>query len=83
MIMEKQRLSWEEIKSLYPEQHVGLVDVVFKDEYQMNVESAIVKYTDKDISDGQLMLMAQRGEIVRRYTSLEESKLLLGALTVW
>ena len=80
--MKKQRLSWNEIKTLYPAQHVGLVDLIFEDEDQMNVESAVVKYTDKDVSDGQLMLMAKRGEIVRRYTSLEESKLPLGALTV-
>ena len=80
--MENQRLSWNEIKSLYPEQHVGLIDVIFEDDDQMNVKSAVVKYTDKDMSDGQLMLMAKRGEIVRRYTSLEESKLPLGALTV-
>ena len=81
--MKKQRLSWNEIKTLYPAQHVGLVDVIFEDDDQMNVESAVVKYTDKDVSDGQLMLMAKRGEIVRRYTSLEESKLPLGALTVY
>lgn len=79
--MENQRLSWNEIKSLYPAQHVGLVDVVFEDEDQMNVKSAVVKYTDKDISDGQLLIMASEGKIVRRYTSLEEG-LLLGALTV-
>ena len=75
--MKKQRLSWNEIKTLYPAQHVGLIDVIFEDEDQMNVKSAIVKYTDKDVSDGQLMLMAKRGEIVRRYTSLEDSQLLL------
>ena len=80
--MEKQRLSWEEIKSLYPAQYVGLIDVIFEDEDQMNIKSAVVKYTDKDMPDGQLLLMAKRGEIVRRYTSLEESKLPLGALTV-
>lgn len=80
--MENQRLSWNEIKSLYPAQHVGLIDVIYEDDDQMNVKSAVVKYTDKDIADGQLMLMAKRGEIVRRYTSLEESKLPLGALTV-
>ena len=78
--MKKQRLSWNEIKTLYPAQHVGLVDVIFEDEDQLNVESAVVKYTDKDVSDGQLMLMAKRGEIVRRYTSLDGSQLLLGAL---
>lgn len=80
--MKKQRLSWNEIKTLYPAQHVGLIDVIFEDEDQMNVESAVVKYTDKDVSDGQLMLMAKRGKIVRRYTSLEDSQLLLGALTI-
>lgn len=79
--MENQRLSWNEIKSLYPAQHVGLVDVVFEDEDQMNVKSAVVKYTDKDIPDGQLLIMASEGKIVRRYISLEEG-LLLGALTV-
>lgn len=79
--MEQSRLSWDEIKRMYPAQHVGLVDVVFEDEGQMIVERAIVKYTDKDISDSQLLIMAKRGEIVRRYTSLEEGILLLGALT--
>lgn len=80
--MEKLRLSWDEIKSLYPEQHVGLTDVVFEDESQMNIKSAVVKYTDRDMSDCQLLLMAKDGKIVRRYTSLEQSRLLLGALTI-
>lgn len=80
--MEQKRLSWSEIKEKYPFQHVGLVDVIFEDEDKINIESAIVKFTDKDISDGQLMLMAKNGEVIRRYTALEQSNLLLGALTV-
>ena len=80
--MEQEGLSWDKIKEKYPSQHVGLVDVIFEDENQINIKSAVVKYTDKDVSDGQLMLMAKNGEIIRRYTTLEQDGLLLGALTL-
>lgn len=47
--MAAERLSWEEIKSRYPDQWVGLTDVEWKN--TSNVKSAIVKYTDKTSSE--------------------------------
>jgi len=43
--MMAQRLTWKEIQEKYPDQWVGLVDIVWQDE--SNIESAIVKYADK------------------------------------
>ncbi|MBR3723685.1 MAG: hypothetical protein IKN12_13135 [Selenomonadaceae bacterium] len=44
--MVESRLTWDEIKSKYPDQWVGLTDVEWDGEAP-NVQSAIVKYTDK------------------------------------
>lgn len=76
--MDSKRMTWEEIQQKYPSQHVGLVDVIFADNNNIVIESAIVKYTEKETNDYNLLLMAKRGEIVRRYTTLECSSLLGG-----
>ena len=44
-----ERMTWSEIKQRYPDRWVGLVDVKWKN--PANVESAVVKYTDKSASD--------------------------------
>ncbi len=74
MIYTKNRLTWEEIKKKYPHQYVGLTEV----EYGRNkasVISAIVKYTDKNIAYNDMLLMYIRGEILLRYTTLDEDEL--------
>ena len=54
-----ERLTRDEIDKRYPNQWVGLVDVIWEDE--SNVESAVVKYTDK--TKDELLLMQISGEI--------------------
>ena len=44
------RMTWEEIKKKYPHRQVGLVDVIWTNNDNTNVESAIVKCTDIDMS---------------------------------
>lgn len=64
-----ERLSWEEIKKRYPHQYVGLVGC--KPD-STNIETAIVKYSEKDMTDGEMFERAVKGEIHMRYTSPED-----------
>ncbi len=74
MIYTSDRLTWDEIKQKYPHQYVGLTEV----EYGKNmasVRSAIVKYTDKNTEYKDMLLMYIRGNILLRYTTLDEDEL--------
>ena len=63
--MSEQRLTWKEIQQKYPDQWVGLVDITWHDD--SNIESAVVKYTDK--SKEELLIMQIRDEIFSCYTT--------------
>ncbi|MBO6179374.1 MAG: hypothetical protein J6O04_09375 [Selenomonadaceae bacterium] len=63
------RMSWNEIKAVFPHRNVGLVDCVPN---RYNIVSAIVKYTDKDKTYSELIRMAVNKEIVMRYTTMDE-----------
>ena len=63
------RMTCEEIVKKYPHQNVGLVGC---QPDSMNIESAIIKYTEKETSYDDLCLMAFRGEIALRYTTPED-----------
>lgn len=63
--MAEQRLTWKEIQEKYPDQWVGLVDIAWQDD--SNIESAIVKYTDK--SKEELLVLQIRDEIFSCYTT--------------
>lgn len=65
--MEAKRMTWEEIQKLYPDQWVGLTDVVYENNDGVSIESAIVKYTDKP--KGELTRRMLDGEIISRYTT--------------
>ncbi len=65
--MVGQRMTWEEIKEMYPDQWVGLTDVVYENNDGVSVESAIVKYTDKP--KGELTRRMLDGEIISIYTT--------------
>lgn len=71
--MEPERLTWKEIVQKYPHQWVGLVDVVFKNNDGVSIESGIVKYTSNDTSENDLLYMAVSGKIVRRYTTMGDA----------
>ena len=73
-----ERLTWKQIQEKYPDQWVGLVDVQYRDDDGISVESAVVKYTDKTKSE--LTRIVLKGEIVSRHTN-PEGHLQLGA--VW
>ena len=62
-------MTWEEIKKAYPHQNLGLIKCLPDSN---NIESAIVKYTEKEISYDNLCLMAIKGEIALRYTTIDE-----------
>ncbi len=64
-----ERLTWEEIKKRYPHQNVGLVDCIPD---SINFETAIVKYTEKDITYDEMCSKAFDGEIFMIYTTPEE-----------
>ena len=63
--MMAQRLTWKDIQEKYPDQWVGVVDIVWQDE--SNIESAIVKYADK--SKEELLILQIRDEIFSCYTT--------------
>ncbi|WP_027406871.1 hypothetical protein [Anaerovibrio sp. RM50] len=63
------RLTWEEIKRYFPHQVVGLVDC--KPEGKFDIESAVVKYTDKTTPYDILEIKAFDGEIIMISTDYE------------
>ena len=56
--MAEERLTWKQIQEKYPNQWIGLISVKWKND--SNVESAIVKYTDK--TSGDLLRLQLNGE---------------------
>ena len=74
-----ERLTWKQIQEKYPDQWVGLVDVQYRGDDGISVESAVVKYTDKTKSE--LTRMVLKGEIVSRHTN-PEGHLQLGAVGI-
>ena len=63
----QERLTWEEIQNMYPDQWVGLVEVEYEPDNQASIKSAVVRYIDK--SKGELTRMMLNGEIISRYTT--------------
>lgn len=60
-----ERLTWKEIQEKYPDQWVGLIDIQWKND--SNIESAVVKYTDK--TKDELLVMQIKNEIFSCYTT--------------
>ena len=61
------RMTWKEIQGRYPNQWIGLVNVVWKDE--SNIESAIVKYTDKSSGDLLRLQLSNEPDLFSCYTT--------------
>lgn len=59
------RLTWKEIQEQYPDQWIGLTDIDWHDD--SNINSAVVKYTDK--SKEELLIMQINDEIFSCYTT--------------
>lgn len=64
-----ERMTWEEIKEAFPYQNVGLIGCMPDSDH---IESAIVKYTEKDITYNEMIEKALAGEITMTFTSLDE-----------
>ncbi|MBR2215952.1 MAG: hypothetical protein IJ849_09370 [Selenomonadaceae bacterium] len=62
-------LTWNEIKSRYPHQYVGLVNL---EPSAPNFQTAMVKYTSQNMTKADLEQRAFDGEIDLRYTSLDD-----------
>lgn len=73
------RETWNSIVSKYPSQWVGLTDVKYSN--GLAIESAVVKFTENDMSSDQMALETMRGNIVARYTTPDEGNP-VGALMI-
>ena len=67
-----ERLTWSEIKRRYPNQVVGLVDCL--PEGEIDIESAIVKYTSETTPYTTLEEKAFDGEIIMVNTNYENDR---------
>lgn len=65
----ERRMTWEEIKEAYPHQNVSLIGCLPDPDH---IESAIVKYTEKDITYNEMIEKALKGKITMTFTSLDE-----------
>lgn len=67
--MNGKRMTWKQIKKEYPNQYVGLIDVI-KD--PIDILTAVVCCTSNDTNEDEMHLMAFDGKISLEYTSLDE-----------
>lgn len=65
----KRRMTWEEIQSAFPYQNVGLIECYPN---KFSIESAIVKYSEQDISYDEMVEKALEGEITMMFTALNK-----------
>ena len=63
------RMTWKEIKQMYPNQWVGLVDVEYESDNDATIKTAIVKYTDKSKNELTKMQIQTNGELIGIYTT--------------
>lgn len=62
-----ERMTWKQIQDKYPDQWVGLVDVIYVNNDDVNIESAIVKYSDK--TKFELTKLMLDGYCISRFTT--------------
>ena len=67
MVFMSNRLTWKEIVEKYPDQWVGLVDINWKNE--ANVESAVVKYSDKTADELLRLQIEEDPDLYSTYTT--------------
>ena len=73
------RQKWADIVAQYPSQWVGLVDVKF--DKGLAIDSAVVKFTEKDMDPNEMAMETMRGNLFARYTTPDEGNP-VGALMV-
>lgn len=62
-----ERLTWEEIRKLYPAQWVGLAETEFEEDGD-NIKSGIVKYASLPSGEITIIALRSKGAIVARHT---------------
>ena len=67
--MADERLTWHEIQEKYPDQWVGLVDVINEEDNYSTIKSAVVKYTGMSKSELTHMQIVTKGNVLARYTN--------------
>ena len=67
--MADERLTWHEIQEKYPDQWVGLVDVINEEDNYSTIKSAVVKYTGMSKSELTHMQIVTKGDVLARYTN--------------
>lgn len=67
MIENCERLTWEEIVAKYPDRWLGLTEIIWEDD--TNIESAIVKYSDKTRNELLKIQFSGTEDLYCRYTT--------------
>ena len=67
--MAEERLTWHEIQEKYPDQWVGLTEVINEEDNYSTIKSAVVKYTGKSKSELTHMQILTKGEVIASYTN--------------
>ena len=67
--MADERLSWKEIAEKYPDQWVGLVDVINEENNYSTIKSAVVKYTGMSKADLTHLQIVTKGKVIASYTN--------------
>lgn len=62
-------MTWDEIKTTYPNQWVGLTDVEYEAPNSATILNATVLYTDKSKDDILIEQIETDGRIIARYTN--------------
>lgn len=78
VVLTKQRLTWEQIRTAYPDQWVALTDVKYMDDDGINVESAVVvcSMLDCDYVEQRLKFMKEGKEYA--YERTEDTRGFVG-----
>lgn len=63
------RLTWKQIQEKYPDQWVGLIDVEYEPDNDATIQSAVVKYTDKNKNELTRLQIESNGGVLARYTT--------------
>ena len=63
-----ERLTWDKIEKLYPNQAVGLVDIERSSDKGSRIKTAIVKYSSNDFEDILIIQIKTKGKVIAEST---------------
>lgn len=74
------RMTWKEIQETYPDQWVGLTEVEWEEPDSPNINTAVVKYTDKTSDELYDMQIGGQG-VYTKYTTPQNFP--YGQVLIW